>query len=303
MSIMNSDYTYQNLHPLNWIEIIDKAFHLYRKHFRLFIGIAIIYFIVDLLRESSFLFLWKINTSGLVAELINHLLSILAFGVFIVAASEIYFNRHITIKDTFQRFINIYPRYLANTVIYLTPFALLSLIQTIMNASELPLSTIMTALLLLLSLPVYVYFSIAWILYAPIIIGERSVSTEPLRRSRDLIRNVWWRVCGTIIALQTLLVAIHFIYIVLFVILFGVLGLMEEGSVVETAQFVFNSIVEPHSVKSVSLSFLIVRFLVVATDVFTTPLYAITILLIYFNRRIQREALDIEMTAATAHKA
>ena len=45
MSKENSVDTYPNLCTMNWIGIKDKAFYLYRKHFRLFIGIALIYLV------------------------------------------------------------------------------------------------------------------------------------------------------------------------------------------------------------------------------------------------------------------
>ena len=86
-----------------------------------------VYFIVGFLQDRLFQFLWENNPYGLVETLINNLLSELALGVLVVAASEIYFDRHITIHATFQRFINTYPRYLVNVFIYLIPLSLPSL--------------------------------------------------------------------------------------------------------------------------------------------------------------------------------
>lgn len=303
MSIENSTDTYTNLRIMNWMEIIDNVFHLYRKHVLLFIGISIIYFIVDSVENKLFHFLWENNPYRLIEELIGYLLSELAIVVFVVAASEIYFDRHITIRDTFQRFINISPRYLFSVFIYLIPLSIPLLIQDIMFAGIRYFSVVTVISLFLLTQIVRTYFLITWQLYAPVIVVEGGMKPKPLSRSRELIRKSWWRVFGTIFTLNILLRAIRIIFVVSFVLLLGSFGLMGDTPVLEIVEYVLRSSIgffsgKPPPFESGSTSFLILMSLYSVIGVLVKPLHAITITLIYFNQRVKREGFDIEMIAS-----
>ncbi|RKU36333.1 hypothetical protein C6496_13835 [Candidatus Poribacteria bacterium] len=300
MSIENSTDTHTNLRIMNWMEIIDNVFHLYRKHFLLFIGISIIYFIVDSVEDKLFKLLWKNNPYGLIEELISYLLSELVIVVFVVAASEIYFQRHITIRDTFQRFVNISPRYLVNVFIYLIPLSILLLIGEIVSAGIRYFSMVILISLLLLTQIVRTYFLIIWQLYAPVIVVEGSMKPKPMRRSRALIRKSWWRVFGTIFTLKILLRAIRIIFVVSFVLLLGMFGLMGDAPVWDIVEYVLRSSIgflsgKPPPFQSGSTSYIILMSLYSVIGILIKPLHAIAITLIYFNQRVKREGFDIEM--------
>jgi len=285
---------------MNWMEIIDNVFHLYRKHFLLFIGISIIYFIVDSVEDKLFKLLWKNNPYGLIEELISYLLSELVIVVFVVAASEIYFQRHITIRDTFQRFVNISPRYLVNVFIYLIPLSILLLIGEIVSAGIRYFSMVILISLLLLTQIVRTYFLIIWQLYAPVIVVEGSMKPKPMRRSRALIRKSWWRVFGTIFTLKILLRAIRIIFVVSFVLLLGMFGLMGDAPVWDIVEYVLRSSIgflsgKPPPFQSGSTSYIILMSLYSVIGILIKPLHAIAITLIYFNQRVKREGFDIEM--------
>ena len=301
MSIENSVKTYPILHTMNWIEIIDKAFHLYRKYFRLFIGIAFIYFIVDFLHDRLFRLLWEYDPYGLVTKLTNYLLSELAIGVLVIATSEIYFDRQITIKDTLQRFINIYPRNLAYLFIYLIPLSLPSFILNIMVEAISYLPPVVILSLYLLTHFVCIYFIITWLLYAPVIVVEGSRKPKPMNRSRDLMKKTWWRVFSIIFMLKILLRSIRLIFIVSFVLLLSSIGLMGDAPVLEIVEYVFRSDIGLYSgslpFDSKSISYVIHMSLYTVIGILIKPLYAITITLIYFNQRVRREGFDIEMVA------
>lgn len=311
MSTENSADTYTNLRIMNWIEIIDKAFHLYRKHFLLFIGISIIYTILSISVDELIEFLWKNNPYGLIEKITGSLLSQLTIGVFVIAATEIYFQRQITIQDSFQRFKNIHPRYLFSVFIYLLP-SLLPLLSIPLSLRLLirgdmfaisfpPPGTIFS--LSLLTYSVTTYFEITWQVYVPVIVVEGGMKPKPLRRSRDLIRKSWWRVFGTIHTLSILLRAIHLIFVVSFVLLLGMFGLMGDASVWDIVEYVLRSSVGYFSGKPLpfelgSTTDVILISLRIIASVLTTPLFAITIMVIYFNQRVKREGFDIEMTAS-----
>lgn len=302
MSIEDRADTYTNLRIMNWIEIIDRAFHLYRKHFLLFIGISIIYTILSFSVDELIEFLWKNNPYGLIEKIIGSLLSQLAIGISVIAATETYFQRQITIRDSFQRFKNIHPRYLFSVFIYLIPLLLPSFILNIMMAvvSHLPAIIILSFYLLIFI--VCLYFETTWEVYVPVIVVEGGMKPKPLRRSRDLIRKSWWRVFGTIFTLSILLRAIRLIFVVSFVLLLGLFGLMGDAHVLDIVEYVLRSVVGLSSgeppFESGSTPYAILRSLRIVARVLTRPLFAITIMVIYFNQRVKREGFDIEMTAS-----
>ena len=305
MSIENRADTYTNLRIMNWIEIIDKAFHLYRKHFLLFIGISLIYTILSFSVDELIEFLWKNNPYGLVERLTSSLLSQLAIGVLVIATSEIYFQRQITIRDSFQRFKNIHPRYLFSVFIYLIPLLLPTFILNIMMATVSHLSVVIILSFYLLIFIVCIYIEIKWQLYVSVIVVEGGMKPKPLRRSRDLIRKSWWRVFGTIFTLNILLRTIRLIFVVSFVLLLGMFGLMGDAPVLDIVEYVLRSDVGLFSgdppFESGSTPYAILRSLRIVAGVLTRPLFAITILVIYFNQRVKREGFDIEMTASRGH--
>ena len=308
MSIENSTDTYTNLRIMNWIEIIDRAFHLYRRHFLLFIGISIIYTIFNISADELIEFLWKNNPYGLIEQLISSLLYQLAVAVLVIAATKIYFQRHITIRDSFQRFKNIHPRYLFSVFIYLIPslfplliipLSLRLLIRGDMFAISFPPpGTIFS--LYLLTYSVTTYFEITWQVYVPVIVVEGGMKPKPLSRSRELIRKSWWRVFGTIHTLSILLRAIGLIFVVSFVLLLGMFGLMGDAPVWDIVEYVLRSSVGYFSGKPLpfelgSTTDIILMCLRIVAAVLTKPLFAITIMVIYFNQRVKREGFDIEM--------
>ena len=283
--------------------IIDKAFHLYRKHFLLFIGIALIYTILSFSVDELIEFLWKNNPYGLIENITSSLLSQLAIGVLVIAASEIYFQRHITIRDSFQRFKNIHPRYLFSVFIYLIPLLLPSFITNFMMAAALHLPLAIVFSLYLLTYIVTTYFEITWQVYVPVIVVEGGMKPKPLSRSRDLIRKSWWRVFGTIYTLNILLRAIRLIFVVSFVLLLGIFGLMGDAPVWDIVEYELRSSVGLFSGKPLpfeigSTTHVILMSLRIVAGVLTKPLFAITIMVIYFNQRVRREGFDIEMAAS-----
>ncbi|MDE0314746.1 MAG: hypothetical protein OXM61_07590 [Candidatus Poribacteria bacterium] len=293
----NSDKAYSNPNPLNWIGIIDTTFSLYRKHFRLFIGIALLY----LIHHSVYFFqerLYPIPRENLIYELvediINALFAELVSGVLIVAATQIYLNRHITIAASFRQFKNIVPRYFPHVFIYLIPVLLPAFIADILDAGVPRLSiVILITGFALFYLGCY-YFEITWCLYVPIICVEHNSKPKPLSRSHKLIQKAWWRVFGTIFTLRILLRTIRIIFVVSFIILFGAFGLLGDSSVAEIVEFQLRSEIGLYSGKPLpyevnSTPFNIIVWLRIVIGTLIRPLYPIAVTLIYFNQRSKQE--------------
>lgn len=273
---------------MGWINIIDFSFSLYRGHFRLFIGIVAIYAGVDALREVLLLFLWEYKPYHLLDDFITHLLNTLALGILIVMASEVYFGRQPTIREAFRRFHPLFSRYFGYSFAYLIPHSLWSLLSEI-NKSPDP----MLSLLLLISFPFMLYFLIAWILYGPVVILENPMVQSPLSRSRELVKYAWWCVCGTILAIYLLLLVIYLILTISYGVIVTSLGFLGEGTMVENILSMIKLTLEPDSVEFISLFDVINSIFYVGVDAITAPIYAICVMLLYFNRRTQTEGRDV----------
>ncbi len=277
----------KHLYPLGWIDIIDYAFSLYRRHFQSFLGILAIYAGIEALRECVLLLFWKYEVYHLLDRLIDKLLMTLAIGIFIVCSSEIYLNRTITTREVLRRFGTLFSQYFHISFIYLIPHSLwLLLLKTSTNPP------LLLALLLVLSIPFLIYFFIAWSLYGPVVILDTPVQHHPLTWSRYLVRGAWWRICGTIIAVLFTIIVIQLILNISAMLIFALSG-YGEGSWLDMMQSMIESAVETNSSKSFTLSLLISMFLNVGISVITAPIYAISVMLIYFNRQIETEGLDI----------
>lgn len=290
---------------MNWIEIIDNAFSVYRKHLRVFITIALIFSIVIWLKGYLSQYLWKNNVYGWLSEIISDLLYEWTLGVLIIAATQVYFNKQITSKNALIQLTQVYPRYLAAPFIYIVPSILPSIALDIMV--ELPIISltayIITYLLIYL---VCTYFLTTWRLYPPAIVVEGGVESpmklKPISRSKVLVKNSWWRIFGTLFALKTLLRFIRAICVVSAVLIIGACGLLGKENTLKVVEYAIRSEVRLYWGYTFSsfkpTTYTILWILNTATGILTKPILAIGITSIYFNQRVQREGFDIKMIAS-----
>lgn len=117
-----------------------------------------------------------------------------------------------------------------------------------------------------------IYLYISWSVATPALVVEGIGARRALGRSRKLVRGRWWPVLGytIVIGLVTTLVPQ--------IIVSVPAGIIASGS---TAQGVIVSGV-----------------LNAAVSLFTTPFAAATIVLLYFDLRVRKEAFDIQMMAS-----
>ena len=264
-------------HPMGWTELIDFAFSLYRGHFRHFLGGVAIYACVDALREALHLFLWESQVYHFLDGFIRSLLYSFAMGVLLVMASEIYFERPLTIRKVFRQFIPLFSRYFGCCIAYLIPYYFWSFLSEIEGAP---------GWLFLFSFCFIVYFLIAWILYGPVVMLESPLAQSPMSRSRELVKGAWWRVCGIISAIYLLLLAIQITCFLSYQVIAVTFGFLGDSTIVETIQSTIRTIFVPyHTVESVSFSYAINRLVYVGIEAFTAPVNAICVMLLYFNRR------------------
>ena len=137
--------------------------------------------------------------------------------------------------------------------------------------------------------PIVLYLFIYWFFYPHVLMIENTNAMNAFRRSRYLVHGMWWRVFWHVILLGLLLGAIVFIITNSFVLLLHMFGVIQlETSFWDLIQhqlrLLFTSEYTPTSVTDwMSTIFSTV------IEAWITPIYAISITILYFNLRSQKE--------------
>lgn len=87
------------LQPMGFGEILDTIFNLYRKHFRLFLGIIALYFCGNVLVYLLRRFLPNFPLKSLGTDLINMPFGLISMGGIILATATIHLGGHTTSRE------------------------------------------------------------------------------------------------------------------------------------------------------------------------------------------------------------
>jgi hypothetical protein len=136
-----------------------------------------------------------------------------------------------------------------------------------------------------------VYFYVLLSLAVPAVVLEGQPVRASLRRSSSLIRGAWWRTFG--ILLLGLLVQVVISGVITLVL--GIIGGLVAGSSATSA----GGLLTVSGVLGLSVGALLVRAVIsiVAASV-TRPIYAGVVALVYVDRRIRAEGLDVTLAEA-----
>jgi hypothetical protein len=133
------------------------------------------------------------------------------------------------------------------------------------------LSALVAALLCVAPLALWVWIFVGWIVVTPVMFIERISLGAAMRRSWDLVRGRWWRT---------------FLVLLLRLIVWYVARLA-LNAFLQLGQFLLAIVLSPFIVAGVTLaSAELVSALV-------SPVLQIIVVLIYFDLRVRREALDL----------
>ena len=274
--------------------ILDNALSLYRNNFRLFLGIISIYIVWIGLQEAVVVWLLEgsdaPNLDTLISDvdyLLDNLVYMFSIGVSVVASSAIYLGRRLTFRGALQQFRSRFPVYLGGSLLFLMPY-------TILIVDSIEMSTL-RALLNLLSLPFLSVFYISWVFYGPVILLEKFTAMEAFGRSRILVRGTWMRVCRIIFAILLLEIGVYYILGNSLGVVFALLGIVQEGSLMETIGDLLR--LKYEDMRPTSLDSLIMYIVYLGAEAFALPIYAIGMTLFYYDLRIRKEGFDIEMRA------
>ena len=286
--------TTPTLQPMGFSEILDTTLSLYRKHFLLLLGVIAIHFFGKLADYS----LKGLLSNGLLKTLISSFVSdpfvFISMGGIIVVSATTYLGRHITsraaLRYTLQRFFPM----LGGELVWLL-FLLIPLIGISRAWSDISPASLFAMLLTCIPLPTY--FLVRWLFVAEAVLLEKLPVGSSLKRSSQLVRGMWWRVCSMSISLLMLGAAIGIIFkvsVVCILLLTNIAGETDFMGIIRWA------IMENTIDSSNLLFYTIMTCTDLIVDTLTFPIWIIGNTLLYFDLRIRKEGADIEIQANTA---
>jgi hypothetical protein len=215
-------------------------------------------------------------------------------GILTVVVSRAVLGEKMTAGQAWQAARRRLPRLLLLTLVYsliwLSPFLVVTVIVVAVGASGAAVATFLASLLFLAAIPAANYLYIRYVLSGPSLMLE---STSPahgetsrpvsvagaLRRSAELVKGSWWRTEGILALVLLIVVIVSWVLSTPFSLPFYLLG-------------------DQPSDNELLLTFVVSALGGMVTSTFTAPFTAAATVLLYVDRRIRREGLDIELARA-----
>jgi hypothetical protein len=234
-----------------------------------------------------------------VVAVVNWIATVILTGILTVVVSRAVLGQNLTVSEAWANARPKLPKLLLLTLVYsliaLTPLiaaAVLTVLAAVAGATDAAIGGIgvLTGLAAVcLSVWLYVRYALA----TPAFMLESTPSRrsgqpsrpigigKSLRRSAELVRSSWWRLFGILIL----------VWIVAFIVT-QVIGVLFS-----VPTFFFADPLDPESMTSLGVLSLSALGGIVSTTI-TAPFLAAAVALLYIDRRIRREALDVELARA-----
>ena len=253
--------------PMGFTDILDMTFSFYRDHFRLFVGISAVYAFWYLFYRTVFSSSthWLIDWCALVVDA-------LFYGWIVCASMQTYLGRHTTPGASCRQVAHRFLSYLGSFLLWMLVVGLLAIT--------------------VIGIPFAIYFATRWGFHAQAVLVEEVSATNALRRSRELVKGTWWRVCGILFAIFLLALMIELILVTLLMFIAVLSGVAGEVDFTEMIQQILRIMWSPEEVDDLLL------VITAVVDIFTAPILPIGVTLLYFDQRIRKEGFDIEMMVA-----
>jgi hypothetical protein len=181
-----------DLRPLSFGEILDRAFRVYLDNFVLLFGISAVVWIPD---GILLLLAPVIGTpaAGVLSFLFLSVFGPILAAAHIVAISEVYLDRPVTIAEAYRAtrpiILPLLGTYLLMVLLFLVPAGIIFGVAFAM-------SPVLGGVALFPAAVVLIYFAICFTLIGPVMIVERRFAMAALRRSRELVSGSWWLTFG-----------------------------------------------------------------------------------------------------------
>ena len=276
----NNETTSTPLQPMSLVDILDGMFSLYRSHFRLFLGIVVFYlvfgFVINLV--SVFAVIDATSSTSIVIVVLTSIASVLLAywvgGGLAYASAQVYLSKDITSQAALQQASRRYFSLLGSTFLYYLVVICLSIT--------------------IIGFPFAIYFAFRWSVYTLPVLFEETTARNALRRSTELVKGTWWRVCGIMLAISLIALTIAFILQTSYAIVFSSLT---GGAGGEAANF-FETLRRLYAPTPIDIGWVYYTIRALGTLIIaglTMPIGVVGSALLYFDLRIRKEAFDIEM--------
>ncbi|MCY3551826.1 MAG: hypothetical protein OXN27_17875 [Candidatus Poribacteria bacterium] len=271
------------LQPMNFTDILDGIFTVYRNHYRLLLEIAAVYlvlgFAVDLI-SAYFIIGATPSTIFVIAGfslMATSVISLLVTAGLMYASAQVYLTREMTSGAAFQQALRRFWSYLGSGVLYL--LAVGGLCITVIG------------------IPFGIYFGVRWSLYSLPVLLEESKAWNALGRSTELVKGSWWRVLGILIAIYLISGMITIILYISTEFILTLTGIIatEQAEGVTGLLDTLRRLFAPTPTEAGWVTYAVQRFVGLLIATLTMPIALIGTTLLYFDLRIRKEAFDIEV--------
>ncbi|RKU22348.1 hypothetical protein C6503_04075 [Candidatus Poribacteria bacterium] len=263
------------LKPMQFGDILDTTFSLYRKHFSLFLGLVafsgLSHLAFHLLVDFSEFFFDRSRLLGIATFLMTFTFFIIGIGGITIGSGATYLCENVTIRSVLQRTMDrFWP--------LLSCFLLWLLVVTVLTVT-------------VIGIPFAIYFAVRWGFFIQTIMFEKPVITIALGRSGELVKPMWWRVFGMLLAILLLSTVVHAVIEISIGFILIATNLVSEVDFIDILEWgLFGG-----SFEGVTPFFHAISIVIhLAVYAISFPIWIIGITLLYFNQRIRIEGFDIE---------
>ena len=264
------------LKPMRFEDLLDTTFSLYRKHFSLFLGLVAFSVLSELalhlLVDFSEFFSHQSLLLGIATVLIAITFFIIGIGGIAIGSGATYLGENVTIHSVLQRTMDRFWQLLGCFLLWLLVVAVLTVT--------------------VIGIPFAVYFAVRWGLFLGTIMFEKPVISIALRRSGELVSGMWWRMCGTLLAIFLLSTMVHAIIEISIGFILIATNLVSEVDFIDILEWGLLG----GSFEGVTPFFYAISTVIhLVVYAISFAIWIIGITLLYFNQRIRKEGFDIEI--------
>ena len=268
------------LQSMNFTDILDGIFTIYRDHCRLLLEIAAVYLILEFALDLiTTYFMQEAATSTILlivgfSVMATSVIAVLVTAALIYASAQVYLGREITSGAAFQQAFRRFWSYLGSGILWF--LAVVGLCITVIG------------------IPFGIYFGVRWTLYSQPVLLEESKAWNALGRSTELVKGSWWRVLGIVTAIYLISGMITIILYISTEFILTLAGIVKtEGGtgLLDSLRRMFIPTLD----EAGWVTYAVQRFVALLIATLTMPIALIGSTLLYFDLRVRKEAFDIEM--------
>ncbi len=264
--------TTQSLRPLSVSEIIDETFQLYRQKFVLFASISAVLTIplgiiqileqIAINRQTTTSGLLSVGLMTLVITVLQFLVRLGILSAIIYAASELRLGRNPGVQESYTQGMDHLPAMIKVTL-------MISIILVLTSIT-------------IIGIPVAIYLGVCWLLALLVSVVEGEGGFASLSRSRELVKDNWWRVVGITLLVSMIVFIINLVFSIPSAVAGASVFLSQGTTSLSTSATVISTLFST------------------AGSIVTGPILYIAWLLLYYDLRARKEGLDLEIMARQA---